>query len=514
MSPDFATPPRNSAYLQVKGLFYHLLEEPDSPARQVFNLAMMVVVIASIAIMILEVDPDLAREELLFFNHMEDIFITIFSGEYMLRLWVCSDFHENFTTARRRYRRRVHEPKLPAALLHALAQGLKPKILWMLQPLSVVDLLAILPMFRVFRLFRVLRVLRILKLFRYSRRLSFFSTIIQERSYELIALISMAVVIWGMVAVAFFVVERGVNPKISSIWEAVYWAIITITTVGYGDITPATSTGQAIAVVGTLGGMWVIVFTTSIIVSTFTDRVVNLTEQRVESQVERMNGHVIVCGLDAMGRAACRVLQTEGKPFVGVDDDGEMVERARSHGWLAIQGDISGQEIWGRLGLKRAHSVIGTFTTEATNVYLILMVREQRPDCFIVSCGSMPGSEKRLLRVGANRVISPFVIGGNQMVNSALRPSALKFCDMAYRRDEHVELVLEELIVPSTSRMEGKPLSRLFARREFSDVIVIGYVPKGGIIRFNPAKETLLGAGAILICLGHTDDLERFRRAL
>ncbi len=503
-----------SGYEYIKGLFYHLLEEPDSSARPVFNLAMMVIVIASITSMILEVNPDLTRDEVAFFNHLEDIFITIFFTEYVLRLWVCSNFREDFTTALRRYHRRTHEPRTFNALLHALKKALRAKLLWMKQPLSIVDLLAILPMFRIFRLFRVLRVLRILKLFRYSRRLSFFGTIIQERSFELLSLVTAAMVVWGMVAVAFFVVERGVNPKITNIWESIYWAIITITTVGYGDITPATPTGRIIAVAGTLFGMWVIVFMTSIIVSAFTERIVNLTEQRVETQVDRMRDHVIVCGLDAMGRETCRSLAAEKKPFVGVDEDLELVNMARGNGWLAIHGDITGESVWGRLGLQRAHSVISTFTTEATNVYLILMVREQRPDCFVVTCGTAHDSENRLKWVGADRVVSPFQIGGTQMAHTALRPSAIRFFDIASKRDKSVDLALEELLVPANSRMEGKPLMELFKRTEFDDVIVVGHVPAGGTILFKPAKETVLYAGSILICLGHMDDLVRFRNAL
>ncbi|MBF0455973.1 MAG: NAD-binding protein [Magnetococcales bacterium] len=506
---------RKSGYHLVKHFFYHLLEEPDSSARAVFNLAMMVVVAASITAMVLEVDPSLTQEEITFFTKLEDIFITIFITEYLLRIWVCSDFGETFSTARRRYIRRNHNPNPFKTLWHALGRALLPKLAWMVQPLAIVDLLAILPVFRIFRLFRVLRVLRVLKLFRYSRRLSFFGSIVRERSYEIFSLITVAVVVWGMVAVAFFVVERGINPKITTIWEAVYWSIITITTVGYGDITPATPTGQTIAVIGTLFGMWVVVFMTSIVVSALTERLVSLTEIRMESQIDRLQDHVIVVGLEALGRAVCRTLAEEKKPFVGIDLDENKVDQARKKGWITLQGNVTEDEdLWLRAGLHRAQGVIISTENEVESVYIILLVRDIRPDCFIVACGVSATSETRLMRVGANRVISPSQIGGAQMANTVLRPSVIQFFDMAFKSDND-EVEMQEMPIPQDSRLDGAKLEALYSCTEFDDVIVAGYMAsQTQDIRFNPKGDVLLHAGDVLICFGHLDDLARFRNAL
>ncbi len=504
-----------NGYQVVKGFFYHLLEEPDSPARPIFNLGMMVIVVASIIAMVLEVDPNLTREEVLFFEQLEDIFITIFVTEYLLRIWVCSELRQTFVRAKKQFYRRNHRPKRIRAVWHAVRKALAPKVAWMVQPLSIVDLLAILPVFRIFRLFRVLRVLRVLKLFRYSRRLSFFGSIIQERSYEIFSLITVAIVVWGMVAVAFFVVEHGINPKITSIWESVYWAIITITTVGYGDITPATPTGQTIAVVGTLFGMWVVVFTTSIVVSALTERIVSLTEIRMESQIDRMQNHVIVVGLDDLGQAVCRTLQEEKRQFVGIDVRVKRVEAARKEGWIALQGDVTEDEdLWIRAGLRRCQGVISSIATEVDSVYVILLLRDLRPDCYIVACGTSKASKTRLMRVGANRVISPFQTGGAQMANSVIKPSVIEFFDMAFQAD-HEEVDMQEMHIKEKSRMDGSLLEELYKCSDFDDVIVAGYMSKNSSeFIFNPTGGVRLQAGDILICLGHFDDLARFENAL
>jgi voltage-gated potassium channel len=383
----------------------------------------------------------------------------------------------------------------------------------MIQPLSIVDLLAILPFFRTFRLLRVLRVLRLLKLFRYSHRLSFFTSILEEQSYELVSLVIVGAVMWGVVALAFFAVERHANPDIETLWHAIYWAIITITTVGYGDITPVTPMGQVIAVLGTMTGMWVVVFMTSIIVSALTERIFNLREYRMERQIERMSDHFIVCGLDSLGRAVCRTLEAEHKPFVAIDSVPENVAIGLRERWKVLRGDVTEEETWERLGLQRARCVISSIVDESINVYIILIVKEQRPDCDIVACGGTRRSEKRLRRVGANRVIAPFEIGGTQMAYTAIRPTAVRFVDLALRR-EHNELEMEELLIPENSRFDNIQLKDSDIRYGF-DIIVVGILhPEETKIHFNPGAATILHSGDLLICLGQADDMLRLRKAL
>ncbi len=233
----------------------------------------------------------------------------------------------------------------------------------------------------------------------------------------------------------------------------------------------------------------------------------------MDAALNHLNQHIIVCGLSVLGEAVCTALVEEQKAFVAVDQDETRVEKARERGWNAIAGNVTEPDIWQEVALVRAHSVISTLIDESANVYVILRVREQRPDCFIVSCGSSRASEGRLKRVGANRVVSPFIMGGAQMAHTALRPAAIQFFDMAFKRD-HVELEMDELTVPADSSILESPLQELYDIPELGDVIVVGYISRGKEIEFNPKGETICHAGDILICLGHIDDLAQFRNAL
>ncbi|MBF0447112.1 MAG: NAD-binding protein [Magnetococcales bacterium] len=494
-------------YQSSKDFVRAIFTGKNKSGQKLLNLIMMVLVITSIWIMIVENDPQLTRSEVHILEWLDESFTWFFLIEYLLRLWVCSDFRLDYDTAFRRYKRRLFNPRLSRTILHALQAALSNKFKWMIEPLSIIDLLAILPLFRMFRLFRVLRVFRLLKLFRYSKRLHFFVKIMQGSSFELKSLFSVALVIWGMVAIAFYLSELNINPNITNIWESIYWVTITITTVGYGDITPMTSMGQFVAVIGVLTGIWVIIFMTSIVVSSLMEQIVSLREFKMINRAERMKNHIIVCGLDTLGRAVCQSLEAEGRTFVGVDLDQSRVDLAAKNGWVVLQGDAREETVWQSLRLEYAHSVISTFEQEMNNVYVVLLVREKNPRCHIVVTGESSSSEKRMKRAGANKVVSPYLIGGYQLVHNAIRPNAIKLIDLAMKK-EHKELTLEEIYIPKNSILVGLSLISSSLRTNFN-IIVVGISRQDEEMVFNPSANTIINEGDLLICMGNEDDLHR-----
>lgn len=500
--------PWANPYRRMKTFIHWVMEEPSSPYRKWYHASMMVLVIFSLAVMVRETSPEVSPQEMWYLIRLSENITAIFVVEYLLRWWTCSNFIEDYVFAVRRLRRRAHRPSWMGLFFSGLKLAIGNKVRWMLRPMAIIDLLAILPVFRIFRL---MRVVSLFKFFRYSRRLSFFTTILEERRYEMVSLLFAAFVIWGTVAIAFYLTEHQVNEKVDSLWTSVYWAIITITTVGYGDISPVTGLGRGIAAVGVLIGMSVTVLMTSLMVSVFTDRIFSLKEYHMERQIERLRNHFIVCGLDALGRVACESLRQEEKAFVAIDTDQERVDRAIKQGWLALRGDINEPETWQRAGLTRASCVISTILNESTNVYIILMVRELHAKCFIVACGSSKSSENRLLRVGADRVVAPFQTAGQQMAQTALRPSALQLFRLALDQ-QHAALEMEEIRIAPGSPFDGVTLQTSDIRNGY-DTIVVGVLTGGKTMNFNPRATHPLAAGDVIICLGHKDDLERLKRA-
>lgn len=497
-----------NTYRRVKEFFHWVMEDPTCPYRRWYHFVMMIMVALSVSLFVWEIQLPQDSLRAILLMEIGEGFTLLFLTEYLLRWWTSTSLIADYRQAVTSYRRRVYRPQRIVEILEGLSHAALNKLRWMFQPLSLIDLLAVLPMFRIFRL---MMVLQMLKFFRYSRRIAFFTGILGERRYEMTSLLLAGVVIWGTVAIAFFLTEYGVNDKLNNLGAAVYWAIITITTVGYGDIAPVTEMGRLIASVGVLTGMSITVLVTSIVVSVFTDRLFNLKEYQMEQQIERLRNHFIVCGLDVLGLIACQSLETEKKPFVAIDNDQQRVDLAIRRGWIALRGDINDAETWERAGLKRASSVISAILNEATNVYIILMVRELNPKCFVVACGGQPNSEHRLTRVGADRVVSPFQNGGQQLAQTAMRPSALQFFRFALDQ-AYSNLEMEEIPILPGSAFDGIPLRDSDLRHGY-DAIVVGILSEDKGMIFNPRADYRMMAGNVIICLGHKDDLERLKRA-
>lgn len=506
--------PLDSFHYIAKNIVYYLLEDPQSKIRKRVNIFLILMVVASVAVLILSVDPNLPPEKHKLFLQLETIFSTIFLLEYLLRWWIATNFIHDFTQAFDRSRRRVHdcEQHKVRHVLFALRYAAGRKVRWMRQPLAIIDLLAVLPFFYPFRFFRILYVFRIMKFFRYSRELSLIGEVVRRQSHELITLFYITVVLWGMVAIAFYVVEHGTNPQVATLWNAFYWMVVTVVTLGYGDIIPHTMTGQAVAMFAVIAGLTVTTFASSILIAGLTERIIFLREHRMENRIAQLSNYFIVCGLSDVGRTICRALQDEGKPFLGIDLKKERVDFALNEGWLAIQGDVREESTWKRMNLQLARAVIIGINDEIVNISVILSVRELQPGCLIVASGSSSKSEKRLKRLGADRFVSPAQIGGIQMTHIALRPAAVHLLNMAMKSD-YAELEMEEVPIPPLSVYENLMLRDTNFRNEYN-VIVVGILPRTGKMVFNPKADEVLHPGDTLVCLGHMDDLERLRHAV
>jgi voltage-gated potassium channel len=261
-----------------------------------------------------------------------------------------------------------------------------------------------------------------------------------------------------------------------------------------------------------LGGVYTIFFAASSVLSVIVrgDLLEFMGTRRMERSLSEMKQHLVVCGFGRMGRLVCEQFAAEQMPFVVIERQADLLEQFEMPHGVALHGDASTDDMLRRAGIERARALISVVGSDADNLYITMSSRLLNERLFIVARAEDESSEQKLLRAGANRVVSPYVIGGARVAQAVLRPNVVDFLELA-TRSEHLELNIEEALLASTSELVGRTL----AKSEFvtQGLIVVAIKNADGKMVFNPAPDTRLEVGNVLIVLGRRQDLDRLTEA-
>ncbi len=297
----------------------------------------------------------------------------------------------------------------------------------------------------------------------------------------------------------------------SSLFDSFYMVVITLSTVGYREVVPLSDVGKliTIAVIGFgLGAITLLgASVTRLILEGELQDVVG--KRKMARDIHKLSNHYIVCGFGRVGRVVCNELRKAGASFVVIDNNEAMAGRIEEEGYLVWEGDATEESTLEAVGIHRSKGVILALPSEADNVYVTLLAKDLHPDCFVLARAISDHGDRRLLAAGADRVVSPNIIGGLRMAHSVLHPSVVEFIDIVSGHVEMEELELQEISVPAGADIAGKTIGESEIRRRFG-LMIVGRLTGDGSVAFNPAPADTIDAGSVLIVLGRRDDLGRF----
>jgi voltage-gated potassium channel len=323
--------------------------------------------------------------------------------------------------------------------------------------------------------------------------------------WRLLALLILALLVLG--TVGYVLIERW------TIWDAFYMTVITITTVGYGEVHPLSFSGQAFTVVLLLTGVGTFFYAFTLFMSLLSEG--KWTERRERKRLARMldelTEHFIICGYGRMGEIIAREFARHAVPFVIIERNPERMHLAMEHGFVAVEADASNEEVLRRVQIGRARGLVAAVSTDAENVYAVLSARLLKPDLFIVGRAETEDARTKLKRAGADRVISPYHLGGVQLAQTALRPAVVDFVQLATSSD-NMDLNLEQVHISDRSTLSGVSLLDAGVRQRFG-VVVVGIRHADGRMDFNPEPETTMRAGDDLVVLGRAANLKELEAA-
>jgi voltage-gated potassium channel len=294
--------------------------------------------------------------------------------------------------------------------------------------------------------------------------------------------------------------------------DALYMVAITLSTVGYREVQPLSSTGQVFTMVLLAGGIGAVFYTTF----TIMEKVVEgefqqfFGKRRMQKKIDTLSGHYLVCGFGRIGEVVCRELASKPVSFVVLEQQEECVLEAEAAGYLALRGDATDEKVLLAAGVQRARGLFASLANDAGNVFVTLTAKELNPELFVVARAENERSERTLFRSGADKVISPYIMGGHRMAQAALRPAVVDIIDLATHH-QSLELQLEEIALPDFSPCQGKTLQDS-GLSEQPGIIIVAVQRVSGKMVFHPAPSELLEVGDRLIALAEAPQLKEIER--
>ncbi|MBN9117723.1 MAG: potassium channel protein [Planctomycetes bacterium] len=295
-------------------------------------------------------------------------------------------------------------------------------------------------------------------------------------------------------------------------FDGFYMTAITITTIGYGETHPLSNAGRLFTVVLAYSGIFTLAyFASELVRSVVTGELRQVIgRQWVDEQLASLGGHLIVCGYGRMGKIVCSELERQKRRFVLVERSAEALKDAAYQYGLPLVGDATNDELLRKAGVDRAKALVTVVGSDADNLYITLSARLLNPKLLIVARAEEEDAETKLRKVGANKVISPYLAGAHRAVQAVLRPAVLHFMEMA-TRPEFLDLQIEEVRVATGSALAGRSLGQSQIHRDLG-VVVVGVVRPNGELLYNPPSDVVIEAEAVLIALGQRRHLDRLEK--
>jgi voltage-gated potassium channel len=316
--------------------------------------------------------------------------------------------------------------------------------------------------------------------------------------------------------VGFGVLDEGRH----SVIDYAFMTVITLATVGYSEVIPLDDAGKVFASILIVMGMGSLIYFGSTLIAFFVEFDLQhmRRKRKMQKNIEKLSGHVIVCGVGTTGSRVVHELMDTQTPFVMIDTmehqlkaicevEGKVLEDV-----LFIHGDATEDRILEQAGIGRASGLVSALRNDKDNLYLILSARQINPELRIVARATERDAPKKMLRAGADKVIAPNILGGMRIASEIIRPDVVEFLDIMLR-DKEQTTRFEQVVLPEGSTLFGKKLSDTKIPKA-TDVLVIAMRDGDGNFIYNPRPETVISEGAVFVVLGAMDSVIKLRKSL
>lgn len=295
--------------------------------------------------------------------------------------------------------------------------------------------------------------------------------------------------------------------------DAFYMTIITVSTVGYGEVHPLHPAGRLFASILILLWLGTAFYTTTRLGQWVLEGKLQdvLERRKLMKEIKEMSGHTIVCGFGRIGSIVAEGLAESRVPFCVVEANRDLEDKLQDAGYRYMLGDATEEAVLKEVGIDKAKSLLALLPSDADNLYVTITAKEMNPQISVIARALEEKAERRLLRSGADKVVSPYKTAGMRVLYAAIKPTVVEFLEFVTKRQQ-LSLSCEEIPVRERSPLDGHSLSEAGIRNNFG-VIVVAIKKPGGEMIFNPEPGEKIQSGHILVTIGKEPDLQRLEAA-
>ena len=296
-----------------------------------------------------------------------------------------------------------------------------------------------------------------------------------------------------------------------SFLDALYMTVTTVATVGFREVQPLSTGGQVFTIFLIIFGVGVALYVLTTVVQIGVEGEVGrlLGVRRMKGKIGSLGNHYILCGFGRVGEEIAREFSARHIPFVVVESNPEALDRLRQRPYLFVEGDATTDATLLEAGIERARGLLAASDSDSGNTYITLTAKALNPGAFVVARAGQPANEPKMRRAGADRVISPYLIGGRRMALSVLQPLMVDFIDTLVR-GRHGEQLLAELEVTADSAIAGSSLGEALSL--CPGAAALGIQKRDGTLVVGPRPDEVLSVGDRLMVFGEEEELERLSR--
>jgi len=296
--------------------------------------------------------------------------------------------------------------------------------------------------------------------------------------------------------------------------DAMYMTVITLATVGYGEVHQVSATGRFFTVVLIFLGVGYFLYVGGNIVQFLVeDRIrIILGRRKLDKQIAKLKDHYIICGYGRIGRVLARYLTERYLNVVIIERNDTRQAAMDEDGVLYLLGEATDESLLLRAGIKEAKGLVTAVATDADNVFLTLIAKQLNPSLFIVARAIQNTAKRTIQAAGANKVISPYDLGARRMAHAILRPTVIKFLELAFT-DESTDIQVEEIRVRSTSRLLNVALKDSGIRQQL-DLIILTIKKADDTMIFNPKADARIETDDTLVVVGRAKSVSQLEKMM